>query len=77
MAQANRLGSIPRKAALLATLALLTLALVAVQARPAPDAADKTAQGRGSKAQLLCPTGTFPAHIFIQVQKQGRGERVR
>jgi hypothetical protein len=71
MAHADRLGSIPKKAALLAILALLTLALVAVQARPAHAAANKTVQGRGASALFLCSSGftALDAQIDFNAQK--------
>jgi hypothetical protein len=72
MAKADPLGSVSKKAALLAILALLTLALVVVQARPAHAAANKTVQGRGSTTQFLCPTGTSSADIaFFATKDKG------
>jgi hypothetical protein len=73
MAQTDRLGSVPKQAALLAILALLTLALVVVQARPAHAAANKTVQGHGSTAEFVCASSGpgWPAAIDFQAQKSG------
>jgi hypothetical protein len=71
MAKVDGLGAISKKGALLAILALLALALVAAQPRPAQAAANENVQGTGSTSDFLCATGipTVQANIIFQASK--------